>query len=114
MGVSVSLLDKVISNQEPIQFFSFFALYIFLLMQPFQKNLSCDEKQSEQMVRNIINKSWLKDELIIAQKLQTFIIHDTIKLKFANQKKGPKTMVWKMKRTKPKMNPLQYVLLTNA
>ncbi len=77
-------------------------------------HLSCDEKKSEQMVRHIINKNWLKDELIIAQRLKNFMIHDTIKLKFVNQKKGPKTMVWKMKRTKPKMNPLQYVLLTNA
>jgi hypothetical protein len=54
-----------------------------------------------------VNKNWLKDELIIARKLKPFIIHDAIKLKFANQKKGLETMVWKMKRTKPKMNPLQ-------
>jgi len=64
------------------------------------------------MVHSIINKNLLKDELIIAPKLKRIIIHDTIKLKFVNQKKGPK--VWKMKRTQPKMIPLQYVLLTNV
>ncbi len=115
----VSLLDKVIN---PSIFFLFLHVIFTCIIQyfvnaPFQENLSYDEKQSEQMVRSIVNKNWLKDELIIAPKLYIYIyiIHDTVKLKFANQKKRPKTMVWKMKRTKPKMNPLQqYILLMNA
>jgi hypothetical protein len=42
------------------------------------------------MVCHIINKNWLKDELIIVQRLKTFMIHDTIKLKFVNKKKRTK------------------------